>query len=143
MAHVVKIAPTGAPTPLTGARQPSGTRSVATVNAAPIEQVSPKAGVSYEETGFLFQDYGRGGSFQGRNRGRIRNPLIQGWNATSQTFAAIFEVGQSTNSGGAGGGLGAAYVTRLLSKAIDIYESNTKIIAGTEVVRGGTLSLTL
>jgi hypothetical protein len=143
MAQVVKTVPTAAPTPVSGVRQPAGARSVATVDAAPIEEVSPKAGVSYEETGFLFQDYGQGGHFQDRNRGPIRNPLTYGVNATSQTFAAIFEVAQATRSGGTGGGLGAAFVAGLLSKAIDIYESNAKVIAGTEAVRGGTLSISL
>lgn len=143
MAQVVKTAATGAPAPPTGVRQPAGTRSVATVEATPIEEVSPKAGVSYEETGFLFQDYGQGGRFQDRARGPIRNPLTHGVNATSETFAAIFEINQVPNTGGTGSGLGSAFVAGLLSKAIDIYESNAKVIAGTEAVRGGTLSINL
>jgi hypothetical protein len=118
-------------------------RSVATVDAAPIEEVSPNAGVSYGQTGFLFQDYGQGGDSQGRDRGPVRNPRTQGVNATSQSFAAIFEVGQAANFGGAGGGLGTAFVAGLLTKAIGIYENNAKVIAGTEAVRGGTLSIRL
>ena len=141
MAQVVKSASTGMLTPLPGGRQPAGMRSIATVESAPIEAVSPQAGVSYDDSHFLFQDYSQGRRSQDRHRGPVRNPLTQGVNATSQTFAAIFELNQGTNSSGAGGGSGAAFAAGLLSKAINIYESNAKVIAGTEAVRGSTISI--
>ena len=139
MAQVVKSASTGMLTPLPGGRPPAGMRSIATVESAPIEAMSPQAGVSYEDSHFL--DYGQGRRSQDRHRGPVRNPLTQGVNATSQTFAAIFELNQGTNSGSTGGGSGAAFVAGLMSKAINIYESNAKVIAGTEAVRGSTISI--
>jgi len=128
-------------TTLPGGRQPAGMRSVATVESAPIEAMSPQAGVSYDDSNFLFQDYGQGRRSQDRHRGPVRNLLTRGVNATSQTFAAIFEVSQGTNSGGTGGGSGAAIAAGLMSRAINIYESNAKVLAGTEAVRGSTISV--
>ena len=141
MAQVVKAASTGLLAPLAGGREPTGTRSVATVESAPIEAMRPQAGVSYDDSNFLFQDYGQGRRSQDRHRGPLRNPLTQGVNATSQTFAAIFEFSQGTNSGGTGGGSGTAFAAGLISRAVGIYESNAKVIAGTEPVRGSTISI--
>ena len=141
MAQVVKSASTGMLTPLPGGRQPAGMRSVATMESAPIEAMSPQGGVSHDDSHFLFQDFGQGRRSQDRHQGPVRNPLIQGVNSTSQTFAAIFELNQGINSDGAGGGSGAAFAAGLMSKAINIYESNAKLIASTEAVRGSTISI--
>ncbi|MDP6788475.1 MAG: hypothetical protein QGI13_15250 [Rhodospirillales bacterium] len=140
MAQVVKSAPTGVLAPHSGARQPAGTRNVATVGSAPVEALAPSAGISYEDSHFLYQDYGQGRRSQDRNRGPVRNPLAQSVSSTSQTFAAIFEINQATNTGGVSG---AAFFAGLLFRAIDTYESNAKAIAGTEAVRGGTISVNL
>ncbi len=140
MAQVVKSPAPGVLTALPGGRQPAGMRNVATVESAPIEALSPQAGVSYEGNNILYQDYGQGRRFQDRHRGPVRNPLTQGVNSTSQTFAAIFEITQASNSGVTGGGSGATFAAGLASKAIEIYENNAKIIAGTEAVRGSTFS---
>jgi hypothetical protein len=143
MAQVVKSAATGALAPLPGGRQPAGTRSVATVESAPIEGVNPPGGISYEDSSFLFQDYGHGRRSQDRNQGPVRNPQTRGVNAPSQMFAAIFEISQGTIAGGTGGVSGTAMGAGLLSRAIGIYESNTKAIAGNEAVRGSTISVNL
>jgi hypothetical protein len=146
MAQVVKSAATGALAPLPGGRQPAGTRSIATVGSAPIEGVNPPGGISYEDSAFLFQDYSHGRRSQDRNQGPVRNPQTRGVNAPSQMFAAIFEISQGTiagGTGGTGGGSGTVIGAGLLSRAIDIYESNTKAIAGNEAVRGSTISVNL
>ncbi|MDP7241394.1 MAG: hypothetical protein QGF38_08860 [Rhodospirillales bacterium] len=143
MAQVVKPASTGALTPLPGGRQPAGTRSVATVESAPIEGVNPPGGISYEDSAFLFQDYSQGRRSHDRNQGPVRNPQTRGVNTPSQMFAAIFEINQVTNAGGTSGVSGTTIGAGLLSRAIDIYESNTKAIAGNEAVRGSTISVNL
>jgi hypothetical protein len=113
------------------------------VESAPIEGVNSPAGISYEDSNFLFQDYGQGRRSQDRNQGPVRNPQTRGVNAPSQIFAAIFEISQGINAGGTGGVSGPPIVAGLLSRAIELYETNAKAIADNAAVRGSTISINL
>ena len=146
MAQVARIAPTGAGAgaAAAGSRQRVGLRNVATVEAAPVEELSPMVGVSYDEAGLLFQDYGREPESKDRRRGEAPNPIVRVLGASSQAFAAVFEVNQSAGAGRApSGGSSAAFFAERRAIAINMYEFNARISLGTDAKPGESLNMHL
>ena len=130
------------PTSLTASRSGPPTR-VASINQN-VDAIYGGAGVAFDAAAFGYAEEGRA-SFDRGNDGRSRQRAPGLINAPSQTFAAILEAGDQFFSGGVGeeAGIRARKFTGLVSKAIETYENNAKIISGTNVIRGTSFSQVL
>ncbi len=137
MAQVAKAGPV--PAPAAASRIPAGTRNVATVERTPVEELSAKVGVAFNDSAFLFQGYE--GRLSGDKQHRPTTPRPALFESATQTFAAVFEVD------GAGASTVDAVRPRtsasLLSKAINTYETNAKVVSGALVARGSSVSFAL
>lgn len=108
-----------------------------------VEQLYASAGPSFNPAAFGFAEEGRPALGRDSNR-RSRQNAPGVFSAPTQTFAAILESGDQFFAGGAGAG--SVRSTRfggLVSKAIEIYENNAKVVSGTNNVLGTSVSLTL
>jgi hypothetical protein len=126
-----------------GGRGATGSRNVAAIHRAPVEELSPKVGVSYEDGSFRFQDYGK----PPREKHEAGLPTYSGvrLNTSSQTFVDVVATGERTND--------AAFLATvtgrkgfagLLVKAIDTYEYNARTVSGeNRNARGQNISLHL
>jgi hypothetical protein len=144
MAQIAKTAPTTPAANAAGPRVAAGVRNVATVDRAPVEEISPKTGASFDDAAFLFQEFARGG-VPGRRQGQgpaIPTPgMIR---ATSQAFAAFLEFeGSAQSSAGLTEAAGKAASPTVVSRAINVYETNARVIGGGMVRLGSSLSMTL
>lgn len=141
MAVIGRTVPTVPAASVSGSRMAAGARNVATVDrAAPIEELSPKLGASLDDARFLFPEYERGGTRQ-RSQGGSYTPGIL--RSTSQAFAAFLEFergGAGTDSAIVGG---TPAFAGLVSRAINIYETNARVVSGSIVPLGQSLSITL
>ncbi len=120
-------------------RVPTGARSVASLESGPVEELSPKAGVSYEETEYLFQDYGQ------QSHAGARKPPPRGVpslvDSTSETFASFVEM---FNGDGQRSTRKVSAFGMTLSQAIRTYELTARVTAGTmQSARGGHYSFHL
>lgn len=137
MAQIPRTLPPTAPANVTSGRLQGGPRTVASADASPIEETSAQEGVLFNDA-LLFQDeeladHRRRDSSNGA-------PLVE-YAGSSQTFAAIFENSEATT--GNAQQVRSRGFANLVARAIDVYETNVKIIHGTTEPRGSTLSLTL
>jgi hypothetical protein len=143
MAQIGKTVPTSSTTTVVGGRLAAGARNVATVDRAPIEALNPKMGTLLDDGASLFHAYQRDEPPPERDeRSDAHGPgLVR---STSQAFAAFFEFENSSEASGEGIRKGTVPVfTGVLSRAITTYETNARVISGTMVPRGATLSLNL
>ena len=141
MALVARTVPTAAPSGV-ATRPPPGVRNVATINPSPVEPLEPKVDVSYDQTAFLFQEYGEQHPRGGHDRGQPGLPLVAP--SSSRAFAEVFESNQPAGTGlYRASGSNAAFFAEFLGKAIDLYENNARVIAGEVERRGGSLNLHL
>ncbi len=141
MNQVAKIAQPSSASSLSGPRPVPGGRFKTPANeTTPLEEISPQPGVSYNDAALAYEEEGRG-------FGRRRNPQSQtvagGFEAPSQSFAAMFE-SQGTGDGTGGAtGSGSTPFGGLLSRAIAIYETNARVIGGGAKTLGTSLSISL
>lgn len=140
MATVPKAAAALAPTSAVTARSGPPTR-VASYGPS-VEQLYASAGPSFNPAASGFPEEGRPALGRDTNR-RSRQPTPGVFSAPTQTFAAILESGDQFFSGGEPGAVRSARFSGLVSKAIEIYEKNAKIVTGTNNVLGTSVSLTL
>ena len=126
-------------------------RPTASIDRSPIEGITAKNDAFLDDSGLLYQEYSKdglqGGDGYGSSGGRGRRsalPSLGPMRTTSQAYAAFLEY-----EGGAGGvprGTltgGAAMSNMLISRAINIYETNSRIIHDAPVPVGSSLSLML
>ena len=129
-------------TSVTATRTGPPTR-VASVSQS-VEQLYGSSGVAFNAAAFGFAEEGRA-SFERGGDGRPRQHAPGLINAPTQTFAALLEAGDQFFGGGAAdeAKIRARKFTGLVSKAIEIYETNAKIISGTNNVLGTSFSAVL
>ncbi len=109
-------------------------------NSEPIDALNPQPGISYNDAALAYEDDSRS-SLGHKSR---FSQASGGFNAPSQSFAAMFEGPYSGKSGATVSGTESKkFMNLLLPKAISIYEANARIISGTEKSIGSSLSLTL
>lgn len=143
MAQIGKTVPTSSTTTVVGGRSAAGARNVATVDRSPIEALNPKMGTLLDDGASLFHAYQRDDPPPEREgRSDVHSPgLVR---STSQAFAAFLEFEGAGDSGGdATRKSGNPIFTGVLSRAITTYETNARVISGTMVPCGATLSLSL
>lgn len=143
MAQIGKTVPTSSTTTVVGGRLAAGARNVATVDRAPIEALNPKMGTLLDDGASLFHAYQRDDPPPERDgRSDVAGPgLVR---STSQAFAAFLEFEGGGEATGDAMRKGAIPIfTGVLSRAITTYETNARVISGTMVPRGATLSLSL
>ena len=143
MAQIGKTVPTSSTTTVVGGRLAAGARNVATVDRAPIEALNPKMGTLLDDGASLFHAYQRDDPPPQRDAPPdARGPgLVR---STSQAFAAFLDFdghGEPGNESTRKGRIPT--FTGVLSRAITTYETNARVIGGTMVPRGATLSLSL
>lgn len=140
MALVAKAVFANAPASVSGGRQATGARNIASVDRAQIEEISPKAGVSPDEAKFTFQDYGRSPD----RRERLPAPRSTVFDTPSQAFATVFEMFREGDGGGTDGeATTASTFGALLARAVGTYENNVRIVEGTYNTRGASLNMNL
>ena len=123
-----------------GSRPGAGMRNIAMSDRTEVEELSSQVGVSFNDASFLFRDFGK------ETLAKKKDP--QTYNSTnfttsSQTFAALFQVKAFGEEGGRSSGDLARRFSGVVSKAIDIYETNARVISGTNNVLGSSFSMTL
>jgi len=143
MAQIGKTVPTTSATTVAGGRLAAGARNVATADRAPVEAINPRMGTLLDDGAFLFHAYQRNDPPperddrpDGRGIGLVRS--------TSQAFAAFLEFeGGGESTGESSGRGGAVASSRSLARAISAYETNARVISGTDVPCGASLSINL
>ena len=142
MAQIGKTVPTSSTATVVGGRQAAGASNVATVDRAPIEALNPKMGTLLDNGASLFHAYQRDDPPPEREgRSDVHAPgLVR---STSQAFAAFLEFEGGGDTGDATRKGGIPIFTGVLSRAITTYETNARVISGTMVPLGATLSLSL
>ena len=141
MAQGVKAAQLQVPSAVGGGRPASRSTRVASLGNAPVEELNPKLGASFDDAYFLLQDFGRGQSPQDRDHSH--HQAVGMLRATSQAFAAFLEFESGSNrmtAAGSGGSHGSA---GLVSRAIAAYEDNARVVSGAKPTLGTSLSVTL
>jgi len=141
---MVEVGKTGSPSSsagLAGARTVPGARSVISTDRMAVEGISAEAGVSFDNATFRDEEDAHtppGDDDHAPEAGPLE------FTATSQAFAAMFELPYSRGTlGGGTRGFRPAGFFGLLSAAIDTYETNTRIICGRGPGRGGSPEMTL
>lgn len=119
-------------------------RSIANVDGAPIEELSPKIGAHLDDGAQLFQEFGQGGRGGAGKGHQVPKGGVGSFEATSQAFAAFleFEAGPE-NAGDTRVSGGGSRFAGLLAKAINTYETNARVISGAITPKGTALSLSL
>jgi len=141
MAQIGRTTPTSATTAIAASRLAAGAGNVASVARSPVEALNPKLGTSLEDA-FLFQAYHNGG--RQSPEGQSAEPIQGLVRATSQAFTAFLEFDAGIEGGvtsGSRGGLTS--FAGVLARAISTYETNARVISGSLVPRGTTLSINL
>ncbi len=144
MATIPRPLPLPAPANVAGSRSGPSTR-VSSVGGATVEDLPGSAGVSFDSAAFGFRE-DAGPAFDG-GRGEGRQQQHPGFvDAPTQAFAAMLEGAEipKTQDGQSGPGSGEAvpYVG-LASKAIEIYETNARVLSGETAIRGTSFSVVL
>lgn len=141
MALVAKTGVTTATASAVAARYAGASPTVASISQPTVESPNGGVGLAFDTTTFGFREDPRG--FASNDNDRRQAPWSGGTLlAPSQTFAAILEAGD-----GAAGNAARTNTTRhfqgILSKAINTYETNAKIIHGQLEPRGTSVSMRL
>ncbi len=144
MAIIPRTVPLPAPANVANSRLGPSTRVVS--SSPSVEELPSGAGVSFDGAAFGYSQepssFDRGG---GRDREQNFSHHPGRFNAPTQAFASLLESGGGT-AGGEPGAAGDSNVVRfpgLVSKAIEAYESNAKIISGEINILGTSVSLVL
>lgn len=141
MATVPKVAVAPAPASVT-ARMGPPTR-VASLQAG-VDELQSTTGVSFDGAApYGFREEDRSSFERGSDRGSHYHHHHSGLvNAPTQAFAAMLESAETVSAGTAGD-VSSSRFSGLVSKAIQIYETNASVIAGTNNVLGTSVSLVL
>ncbi len=123
-------------------RIPTSARPVAAFEPSAVEELSPKVGVSYEESEYLFQDFGENKGSDGQKRPPLGIPSL--FRSSTEMFTWFIEMygsgddGQTRSSSARVSAFGTT-----LSKVIDTYETNARVGNGTMARRGHNFSFLL
>ncbi len=140
MTQVVKVAPTTA-TAVASGRMAAGARNVAVVDPTAVEEMNAGVGVSFNDASFLSHDFAHRHSNEGDQHSGGQGG---GFNTPSRDFAAMIAFQENAGDPNQRG-----VITRsqgfagLVAKAIQIYETNAKVISGDYNILGTSLSITL
>ncbi|MFQ5618194.1 MAG: hypothetical protein ACE5FR_04410 [Rhodospirillales bacterium] len=105
-----------------------------------VEGISPRAGVSFDDAAFGDDDHAPPGDED--KAGGPEAPLV--FTTMTRAFAAMFDVSAPAKGpGGPARGAQSHASAGLRSRAIDTYESNTKVVSGAAPARGGSFKLAL
>ncbi len=117
-----------------------GARGVTSTGRPAVEGISPQAGVSFDDAAFGDDDHALPGEED--KTGGPDAPLV--FTTMTQAFAAMFDVSApAKNPGGPAKGAQSDASTGLHSRAIETYESNTKVVSGAGPARGWSVKMTL
>ncbi len=145
MVLIPRAAPAHAPTNVANARLSPPSRVVSYAGNS-VEELSEGASVSFESAAFGFRQDAPSSFDQNANHEqRTPGRHIGNFNASSQTFAAMLEARETAGGGNrdaAGDGFATPY-TVVVAKAIQIYETNAKIVGGESNILGTSVSLVL
>ncbi|MCH8214941.1 MAG: hypothetical protein IIC54_12835 [Proteobacteria bacterium] len=133
---MTQVGKTGSAPPVAvvpGGRMVPGARGVTSTHRPEVEGISPQAGVSFDDAAFGDDDDAPPGEED--KAGGADAPLV--FTTTTQAFAAMFDV--SAPAKGAQSHVSAG----LRSRAIETYESNTKVVSGAGPGRGRSFRMTL
>ncbi|MCH7936193.1 MAG: hypothetical protein IH994_03755 [Proteobacteria bacterium] len=108
-----------------------------------VEELQSSANVSFDSAAYGFREEDRSTfNHQGGNRQPHHQPGVV--NAPTQAFAAMLEGGEASTSGKSDGrDVNAPRFSALISKAIEIYETNARVVSGENYVLGTSVSLVL
>jgi hypothetical protein len=141
MALIARTQPVYAPPSIHSAQAAAGARYAAPAANAPVEELNPTQGAAFDDALTVDRENARQPG-AGR-QGRLTQPLVRMIvNATTQAFAALVEY-QAQAPGQAAADGRQRLSARALSKAIATYETNARVISGTNYAPGATLSLSL
>ena len=144
MATIPRPVALPAQTNVTGTRGGQPTR-VSSGGGASVEDLPGSAGVSFDSAAFGFREDTQ--PFYDREPGGERRAPFPGIvDAPTQAFAAMLEnaeISGGDDDPGKPGSGGAVPYVGLASKAIEIYETNAKIVSGETTILGTSVSVVL
>ena len=145
MVLIPRAAPAQAPANATNVRLGPSSRVVSYAGNS-VEELPQGASVSFESAAYGFRQDAPS-SFD-RNGSHDQHPPRHhtgGINAPSQTFAALLESPETAGGGNrnAAGDGPATPLPGVVARAIEIYETNAKIVGGESNILGTTVSLVL
>jgi len=145
MAQIPKTGMTAAPTAINtvrsspGSKLSGGPRSVATSDASPIDEISSQAGVAFDDS-LLFRD---DNTEEKKNDDHAQARSLIEYPGSSETFASIFKEVNPTADEKSQAPAKTGLFSTLVVRAINIYETNSRIISGELEPRGSHLSIYL
>ncbi len=145
MVLIPKAAPAPAPASATNARLGPSSRVVSYAGNS-VEELPGGASVSFDSAAFGFRQdapssFGQNGGHEQHTPRHHTGKL----NASSQTFAAMLELPETAgggNTNAAGDGPATPFAGDV-ARAIEIYETNAKIVGGEGNILGTSVSLVL
>ncbi len=128
------------PANTTSVRQQTVMRANAANDGSPVEETNAQSSVSFN-TAMLFQNNGQTGEQEDdSSKGRTLVEYV----GSSQSFANIVEESVRASGSGQGGAVVRRGFSGYVTRAINIYESNARVIHGSGPdPRGSTVSLAL
>ena len=138
MAQVVKTGSAPPAAGVSGGRMVPGARGVTSTDRPEVEGISAQAGVSFDDAAFGDDDHAPPGEED--KAGGPDAPLV--FTTTTRAFAAMFDVSAAAGSP-RGQGSRSHVSAGLRSRAIETYESNTKVVSDAGPARGGALRMIL
>ena len=142
MATVPKTSLALNPASITKTRLGPPTRVVSQSQSS-VEELQYSTNVSFDSAAYGFREEDRSSfNHQGGNRQPHHQPGVV--TAPTQAFAAMLEDGETASGGRSGGNdVNAPRFSGLISKVIEIYETNARVISGDNNVLGTSVSLVL
>ncbi len=138
MTQVGKIGSAAPAADVPGGRMVPGGRGVTSTDRPEVEGISPQAGVSFDDAVFGDDDHAPRGEEDKAGGPDAR--LI--FTTTIQAFAAMIDVSAPAKGpGGPAKGAQSRVSAGLRCRAIETYESNTKVVGGAGPARGGSFKL--
>ena len=145
MVLIPRAAPAQAPANASAPRLSPPSRVVSYAGNS-VDELSGGASVSFESAAFGFrQDAPSSFDHNSGHEQHPPRPHTGGINAPSQTFAAMLEAPETVgggNSNAAGDGPATPF-PGVVARAIEIYETNAKIVSGEGNILGTSVSLVL
>jgi hypothetical protein len=144
MATIPRSAALPAPTTVASARSGPSTR-VSTVGGSSVEDVNNSSGVSFNSAAFGFRE-DTNTAFDG-GQGEGRQQQYPGFvDAPTQAFAAMVQGGdfpRTDDDQSQPVPPGSVPYVGLTAKAIEIYETNARVLSGETAIRGTSFSVVL
>ncbi len=145
MATIPRIGPLPAPANIASTRGGPSTR-VSSVGGSSVEDLHGSSGVSFDSAAFGFRGGTDANFEQGSGNSNGNQPQNPGYvDAPSQAFAAMLEGAEfpKTEDEQSRPGFAGSVPAGLAAKAIEIYETNARILSGEAAIRGTSFSVVL